>query len=135
MKTTLAFFTILLFIQCNTSTEPIEQNVIIDSNPLHQTWCLTKKQGDFQPQYLFITDAVKWTFTNQNTIIVSIMPGTLLNASIPLPQNGTYTYELLADNKIKIANRTYVLVQTLSKLVLDAGLTSDSKKLYFDLTD
>lgn len=109
-----------------------------DNNLLAREWHLITASNGLAGTSNYEVGEIKWEFTTQNKVVVTIVQSVELNSAIPFQQNGTYVYSV-ENETITIENSSVIYTywiefdDTLNKdvLYLDGGVSVDGSGLMF----
>jgi len=109
-----------------------------DNTLLAREWNLIIASNGLDGASNYEVGEIKWQFTTQNKVVVTIAPSVELNSAIPFQQNGTYVY-VVENETITLENSSVIYTywiefdDTLKKDVLyfDGGVAVDGPGLMF----
>lgn len=109
-----------------------------DNTLLAREWNLIIASNGLDGASNYEVGEIKWQFTTQNKVVVTIAPSVELNSAIPFQQNGTYVY-VVENETITLENSSVIYTywiefdDTLKKDVLyfDGGVAVDGSGLMF----
>jgi hypothetical protein len=109
-----------------------------DNTLLAREWNLITASNGLAGASNYEVGEIKWEFTSQNKVFVTIAQSVELNSAIPFQQNGTYVYSV-ENETITLENSSVTYTywiefdDTLNKdvLYLDGGVSVDGPGLMF----
>lgn len=78
-----------------------------DNTLLAREWNLIIASNGLDGASNYEVGEIKWQFTTQNKVVVTIAPSVELNSAIPFQQNGTYVY-VVENETITLENSSVI---------------------------